>query len=404
MTPPPNVSVEDYSSDNTAGKSEKKFTQRSPGHESNSDQRAAADRPCAGDQQRRGSQRGERMRNLASDMFRSVATNAAAALNNRVSEFISPADFNRALNRIIPPPIDENGPLPRDPFRDADFVRISELLMLHGKPEWSRRPRTFALLRLIESVDAIEVFITERLSDFALPYTEENLPNAIKGATSRRRFLDLQNLVLRTHAADLEKGGNHMYFPQSADAYFQSLKELGDGGFGQVDHVWSRLSLRDFARKRIPRGRSFKRDKQAIASFEKELENLKLLSHRHLVKLIGSYTDKHWVGLIMDPVADMDLAAYLNIEIDPRERQTCLRRFYGCLANAVLYLHQNKIRHKDIKPRNVLVKGTDVFLTDFGTSRHWTDGSRSTTTGTVPARTPRYCPPEVAASEVCFRS
>jgi serine/threonine protein kinase len=140
---------------------------------------------------------------------------------------------------------------------------------------------------MTESIDAIDAFIADHLSDFSLPYTEENLPNAVKGEKARRRFLDLQNLVLRTHAADLEKGGNHLYCPRSADDYFQSLKELGDGGFGQVDHVWSRLSLKDYARKRIPRGRSFKRDKINIANFEKELKTLKLLRHRHLVRLIG---------------------------------------------------------------------------------------------------------------------
>lgn len=258
------------------------------------------------------------------------------------------------------------------------------------------------MLKMIGSTDAIEAFIADRLSDFALPYTEENLPNAVKGAQARRKFLDLQNLVLKTHVADLEKGGHHFYFTQSADDYFQNLNELGGGGFGQVDHVWSRLSLRDFARKRIPRGRSFKRDKVAIANFEKELETLKLLSHKHLVRLMGSYTDPKYVGLIMHPVADMNLATYMNQDMNIRDRQNCLRRFYGCLANAVLYLHESKIRHKDIKPSNVLVRGTDVFLTDFGTSMHWNDGSRSTTVGTVPARTPKYCPPEVWDQEVCF--
>ena len=354
-------------------------------------------------QQRGSSQCGEKVLQIASNVIRHATTNVSNILGNKVNDltsgFITSADFNRAINRIIPPPLPQGGPSPRDPFRDADFTRITELLKLHGKSEWSKRPRTFTLLRMTGSAEAIEAFIADHLSDFSLPYTEQNLPNAVKGAEARARFLDLQNLV-RTHAADLEKGGKHMYFPQSANDYFQSLRELGEGGFGQVDQVWSRLSLRDFARKRIPRGRSFQRDKAAIANFEKELGTLKLLSHRHLVRLIGSYTDPKFVGLIMHPVADMNLATYLNQNMDIRERQICLRRFYGCLATAVQYLHDQKIRHKDIKPSNVLVRGSDVYLTDFGTSMHWDDGSRSTTMGTVPARTPKYCPPEVWNQEV----
>ena len=360
-------------------------------------------------QRRDSNQCGQIVRQFANDVLRTA--NAATAFGKKVNELgnkmdelrsatISLSDFNAALNRIIPPSIPKEGPPPRDPYRDADFKHISDLLKLFGKHEWGKRPRTFTLLRMIDSTDAIEAFIFDNLSDFALPYTEKNLPNAVKGAQSRRRFLDLQSLVLRTHAADLEKGGHHLTFPQSADDYFQSLRELGGGGFGQVDHVWSRLSLRDFARKRIPRGRSFKQDKVMIANFAKELETLKLLKHRHLVQLIGSYTDPNWVGLIMHPVADLNLATYLTQKMDPRERQICLRRFYGCLATAVLYLHQEQIRHKDIKPANVLIRGTDVFLTDFGTSLHWSDGDRSTTAGTAISYTPRYCPPEVANFEV----
>ena len=343
------------------------------------------------------------MLQFASDMIRQATTNASNALGNKVNDltsgFITAADFNRAINRIIPPPLPQDGPPPRDPFRDADFTRITDLLKLHGKSEWSKRPRTFTLLRMTGSTEAIEAFIADHLSDFSLPYTEQNLPNAVKGGRARARFLNLQNLV-STHAADLEKGASHMYFPQNANDYFQSLKELGEGSFGQVDHVWSRLSLRDFARKRITRGRSFKSDKAAIANFEKELGTLKLLSHRHLIRLIGSYTDPKFVGLIMHPVADMNLASYLNQEMDIRERQTCLRRFYGCLASAVLYLHGQKIRHKDIKPSNVLVRRSEIYLTDFGTSMHWDDSSQSTTMGTVQAWTPKYCSPEVINQEV----
>ena len=397
-------SREPDSTDQINGLDGRRLTQRTSGQAYSSKSDNQND-PCGALhlQRRRGHQCGDKVLQFASDMIRQATTNASNALGNKVNDltsgFITAADFNRAINRIIPPPLPQDGPPPRDPFRDADFTRITDLLKLHGKSEWSKRPRTFTLLRMTGSTEAIEAFIADHLTDFSLPYTEQNLPNAVKGAQARARFLTLQNLV-RTHAADLEEGASHMYFPQNANDYFQSLKELGEGGFGQVDHVWSRLSLRDFARKRIPRGRSFKSDKAAIANFEKELETLKLLSHRHLVRLIGSYTDPKFVGLIMDPVADMNLASYLNQGMDIRERQTCLRRFYGCLASAVLYLHGQKIRHKDIKPSNVLVRRSEVYLTDFGTSMHWDDSSQSTTMGTVPARTPKYCSPEVWNQEV----
>jgi serine/threonine protein kinase len=98
----------------------------------------------------------------------------------------------------------------------------------------------------------------------------------------------------------------------------------------------------------------------------------------------------------MTPVADMDLARYLTADIDLQDRQICLRRFFGCLANAVAYLHRMEVRHKDIKPQKILVKGRNVLLTDFGTSHNWSDSTRSGTSGTVPVFTRKYCAPEVA--------
>jgi serine/threonine protein kinase len=61
----------------------------------------------------------------------------------------------------------------------------------------------------------------------------------------------------------------------------------------------------------------------------------------------------------------------------------------------VCYLHENRIRHKDIKPQNVLVKGYQVFLTDFGISLDWSELNQSTTSGPA-IRTLHYCAPEVA--------
>ena len=98
----------------------------------------------------------------------------------------------------------------------------------------------------------------------------------------------------------------------------------------------------------------------------------------------------------MAPVADHDLYAFyqlVTIEDTP-----LLRSFFGCLAGALNFLHEEKIRHRDIKPQNILVKRPNVYLTDFGISLDWENLSRSTTTKDT-AKTPIYCAPEVAHGE-----
>ena len=97
----------------------------------------------------------------------------------------------------------------------------------------------------------------------------------------------------------------------------------------------------------------------------------------------------------MSPVAESNLHGFYARASRSTEDLKTMRTFFGCLANAVAYLHSNSIRHRDIKPENILVKGSTVYLTDFGISLCWENLSRSTTI-TDPSKTPRYCAPEVA--------
>ncbi|KAJ9603770.1 hypothetical protein H2200_011956 [Cladophialophora chaetospira] len=292
------------------------------------------------------------------------------------------------------------GPSPRK-LRNAEYIRLTDYCKYNDKwREYGKRPRTLAVLRWLGCPEAIDGFVRDNLSDIALPYTERNLPQCVKGQEMRTKFLELQQYVLTNQAADLERpGGLHLNIERSEQKYFDVIKPLGSGGFGTVDHVVSRLSLRQYALKRISRGQSFKRDRVAIRSFENELTSLKVLSHKHLVKLVGSYTDHDHIGLIITPVADMNLEEYLSApEPDCPDRKNCIRQFFGCLAAGVEYLHAQKIRHKDIKPKNVLVLRNyrRVLLTDFGTAHNWSDDPGGSSSGTMhEAYTERYCAPEV---------
>ncbi|KAF2814968.1 kinase-like protein, partial [Mytilinidion resinicola] len=106
------------------------------------------------------------------------------------------------------------------------------------------------------------------------------------------------------------------------------------------------------------------------------------------VELVESHTTKR------HPVADCDLSHYLKHPISSRGYQGTLKTFFGCLATALGYLHGFDIRHKDIKPSNILIYNGDVLLTDFRISRDC-DNTRGTTEGPTPM-TPKYAAPEAA--------
>lgn len=171
-------------------------------------------------------------------------------------------------------------------YPDEVFDKVSRYLVQAGKLPWSLRPRTYIVLRLINRLDSMPAFILDGLFDIAFPYTYNRLPASLSPGT-RNAFLEQQSVVL-SKAGDLEmEQGRHRHFPGTAESNFVVVKQLGSGYFGVVDHVRSKLSLEEYARKRTVRARTFSKDKKALKVFENELSNLKRLSHRHLVKYVG---------------------------------------------------------------------------------------------------------------------
>ncbi|KAF4954259.1 hypothetical protein FSARC_12196 [Fusarium sarcochroum] len=312
----------------------------------------------------------------------------------REKNYISNEEFRRSISKWLSQ--SDNPALDQPVLKPAIFVNISELLNDYGKHEWSLRPRIFSILWMMGIPEMIDTFIAEKISDNYIPFARGNLPDAIEGASNRKKFLKLQDLVRYGNKEDLdqlEKGGRTVRLPAPSELYLDFLHLLGEGRFAKVMEIRSRQTSAKYACKLIHRGESVLDDKDQLEAFEKELRALKTLSHRHIVKLVGSYIDKdEALGLLMQPVAEMDLHQYLRSK--DAFRNNNIRSFFGCLATALAYVHGQNIRHKDIKPNNVLVKNGQVLLADFGTSRICLDG-HLTTNGRTREGTSRYCAPEV---------
>jgi serine/threonine protein kinase/uncharacterized membrane protein YgcG len=186
----------------------------------------------------------------------------------------------------------------------------------------------------------------------------------------------------------------------SAGKSFLSLKLLGAGGFSTVDEVLHRHTKLHISRKTLK-----SRSESNLAELQKEVSILRKLRHPHIIRFLDSYTQGNKVSILLSPVADTTLAAWLekcSIENPPGIEEKIVK-MYGCLASSVRYLHQQRpvIKHMDIKPQNILVTHTDsnfpqVILCDFGISEFSED---STDDGHSAPLTRQYCAPETAASQ-----
>lgn len=170
-----------------------------------------------------------------------------------------------------------------------------------------------------------------------------------------------------------------------------------------VDKVVSKATGKVYARKRINRTKMFGYDTSAQKVHENELKTLnKVADHEHLIKVRGTYTDKKYIVMLLQPVADENLKQYMDRKtLDESDsshgERAHFRTYFGCLAHTIQILHDSEILHKDLKPENVLLKSGHLILTDFGTAFDWSKtGQSMTQSNAKDFRTPRYMSPEAA--------
>ncbi|KAF2125571.1 kinase-like protein [Dothidotthia symphoricarpi CBS 119687] len=229
---------------------------------------------------------------------------------------------------------------------------------------------------------------------------------------------------------------------------FRPGRRLGGGGIGIVHET--KLDGISLALKRT----------YARKLTDHQLNEIKILSqiskkrHKHIVELIGSYIHRqkgvYELGLLIWPVATCDIATFLHaigclgislftmtpsVEIREEElyaaaetlaalvgipwmtptndcdgkwyldriRISSWKRLYssfGCTATAVAWLHDQGIRHKDLKPSQVLLSPHGLWLTDFGWSKDMSELTASTTSGGDNI-TLKYQAPERAERRPC---
>jgi serine/threonine protein kinase len=199
--------------------------------------------------------------------------------------------------------------------------------------------------------------------------------------------------------------GSHEIFDRPDQVPFLRGVGLGQGGVGSVDEVTGtagQFQGQTYARKSIILNDAQDRE-AARREIEKEVDILKRVRHDHIVRLVMTYELRTEYAIIMEPRADGNLEGHLLA--DTHKAREEISHWFRCLISGVAYLHKNDIQHRDIKPHNILVKGTQVLLTDFGISMTGLGKTIPTTITWRPhARTPEYCAPEVEERRSSGRS
>jgi serine/threonine protein kinase len=139
----------------------------------------------------------------------------------------------------------------------------------------------------------------------------------------------------------------------------------------------------------------------SAARVKTEMQTLASLAHAGLVSVYdaGTQVDEHGVAqpfLVMELVEGPTLAACC---VDGSLTSEQLVRVGAELAEALQYVHDRGVVHRDVKPANILLSPSGAKLADFGIARI-VDGVRHTSTGLTVGTAPYLSPEQVTGDPV----
>ncbi|XP_077572279.1 5'-AMP-activated protein kinase catalytic subunit alpha-2 isoform X1 [Stigmatopora nigra] len=168
---------------------------------------------------------------------------------------------------------------------------------------------------------------------------------------------------------------------------------LGVGTFGKVKIGEHQLTGHKVAVKILNRQRI--RSLDVVGKIKREIQNLKLFRHPHIIKLYQVISTPTDFFMVMEYVSGGELFDYICKH--GRVEDTEARRLFQQIISAVDYCHRHMVVHRDLKPENVLLDANkNAKIADFGLSNMMSDGEFLRTS----CGSPNYAAPEVISGRL----
>uniref|UniRef100_A0A674AM69 non-specific serine/threonine protein kinase n=1 Tax=Salmo trutta TaxID=8032 RepID=A0A674AM69_SALTR len=164
--------------------------------------------------------------------------------------------------------------------------------------------------------------------------------------------------IFKLGAEKKKKQYEHVHRDENPEEIWEIIGELGDGAFGKVYKAQNKLTGILAAAKVIDT-----KTEEELEDYMVEIDILASCDHHNIVKLLDAfyYDSKLWVICVYVAPCPSELERPLT---EPQIRVVCKQTL-----QALLYLHDNKVIHRDLKAGNILLSlNGDVKLADFGVS------------------------------------
>jgi hypothetical protein len=167
---------------------------------------------------------------------------------------------------------------------------------------------------------------------------------------------------------------------------YEVLAPISSGAMGAVYRAEDREDGAQVAVKRLS-------DVRHAARFEIEARLLAQLRHPRVVRVIDYFQDESGQYIVMELVEGADLGGMLKQHGRPGLPVENAIDYVRQSAEALKYVHDQQIVHRDVKPQNLILGESGITLVDFGVARELGEEDE----GTVGIGTPRFMAPEVFA-------
>ena len=257
----------------------------------------------------------------------------------------------------------------------------------------------------------------ERLLDYFCDYSKDDKSLPLKEETIRDIFAPDDADHAKTFSTEQYRAvcrtwndGEHISIAEEEPLPLNFLKEYGKGSYGSVTEKKHVFTGAHYACKEQISG-------EARNHLLREIARLSKLGHRHIVQFVKSYQRGNSYGILLQPAATTDLKKLLDryrrngfdYDRDHGDRRRdrvvlkpILLTVFGCLSRGLAHIHGSNIRHKDIKPANILYEKAKessqarLLWADFGLAHDFGNSDSSKTTSKSRHRySPRYAAPEI---------
>ncbi|CAK68899.1 unnamed protein product (macronuclear) [Paramecium tetraurelia] len=164
---------------------------------------------------------------------------------------------------------------------------------------------------------------------------------------------------------------------QKFEDNYQIIKLLGKGSFAKVYKVKKihiNLQSQDkqeytYASKIFNKIKLRQNQEENEMSLWKEIEIMRLMKNKHIIKLFEVFEDEKKIYLLLDFLQGRDLLNHIYKNDNVYDETLVLKLMHNVL-NGLSYIHSHNIIHRDIKPENLILKQKnnieDIILADFG--------------------------------------